>query len=404
MPKVDVRLVKKAPVLVERAVEPRNSLINQGISLPALKTNEPKTDPFLKFSKLQNMRESLVVQTVTSVSRIEPLSTIADILIEGTDRFIPDEPDLDRFITALNTLQNRFSSKASSISTENISEVFGTLDDARRQFPKEVWKNTIKGLILQHPICRILHEDPCTLHSFSKPRGYPGDAELIDFLYRLNENYGSFTRMQRTVLDIITSRPSAVAVRERLRLAATKISEIIAQKPEAKIVALACGHLREIQHITKFTANQTARIIAIDQDPLSLNFLQINYPELNVTCINSNVAALLKGKHYAETANADFFYALGLFDYLSENLAQTTLQLMFSRLNHGGKLLVTNFTSRNPDIGYMETVMDWELIVRDSPDMYSLCKLLPENQVGEIRLYRGCNECIWYLEVTKNNT
>ena len=37
--------------------------------------------------------------------------------------------------------------------------------------------------ILTHPLGELLHRDPFTRRGFDKPRGYAGDAVLIDYLY-----------------------------------------------------------------------------------------------------------------------------------------------------------------------------------------------------------------------------
>jgi hypothetical protein len=288
------------------------------------------------------------------------------------------------------------------LSSEIVAQLFEILCQAKLNCPTPLWKST-KQSILAHPLCDVLHQDPCTFRSFSKPRGYAGDAELIDYLYRLNEDYATLTKVQRHLLDHVADRPSAIAVRERVRIAASLIERLVEMKPTAKIVSLACGHFRELSYLSTPEALKDAEIIGIDQDATSLSLARTTYQAMPVSLINAGVTDLIRGRYFIETANTDFFYALGLFDYLSANMAQSVVQLMFSRLTPGGRLMVTNFTPSNPDIGYMETFMDWELIVREIPEMYSLCQLLPQAQIAEIKLYRGCNQCIWYLEVKKND-
>src|SRR5262249_44121844 len=38
-------------------------------------------------------------------------------------------------------------------------------------------------LCLRHPLRALLHQDPFTYRAYSKPRGYAGDAVLLDFIY-----------------------------------------------------------------------------------------------------------------------------------------------------------------------------------------------------------------------------
>ncbi|MGQ0619692.1 MAG: class I SAM-dependent methyltransferase, partial [Panacagrimonas sp.] len=64
----------------------------------------------------------------------------------------------------------------------------------------------------------------------------------------------------------------------------------------------------------------------------------------------------LRGFHLA--------YAAGLYDYLQEPQAQALTERLFDMLAPGGKLIVPNFLATNRGRGYMESFMDWHLIVR----------------------------------------
>ena len=71
-----------------------------------------------------------------------------------------------------------------NLTKDKIDPLFRFLNEIRLSTNKAEWKALLNKVILAHPISKLLHQDPCTHHSFTKPRGYPGDADLLDFFYR----------------------------------------------------------------------------------------------------------------------------------------------------------------------------------------------------------------------------
>jgi hypothetical protein len=57
---------------------------------------------------------------------------------------------------------------------------------ARREDDPDLWAGYARAC-LNHPVCRLLHQDPLTYRAFSKPRGYAGDAVMMDYIYGLGE-------------------------------------------------------------------------------------------------------------------------------------------------------------------------------------------------------------------------
>ena len=58
------------------------------------------------------------------------------------------------------------------------------LNNIRHQSPD---RRLTAAEIAQHPLCDAIHQDPLTFHAFAKPRGYAGDAELLDYIYKIAE-------------------------------------------------------------------------------------------------------------------------------------------------------------------------------------------------------------------------
>ena len=65
-------------------------------------------------------------------------------------------------------------------------------------------------------------------------------------------------------------------------------------------------------------------------------------------------------------------YSAGLFDYLSDRLAERLVVSMLAMLSPGGKLMIGNFALSCFGRGYMELFLDWKLIYRSVDQLFRL--------------------------------
>jgi chemotaxis methyl-accepting protein methylase len=73
-----------------------------------------------------------------------------------------------------------------------------------------------------------------------------------------------------------------------------------------------------------------------------------------------------------EGSDYDIIYCAGLFDYLSDPVAQLAAVKLFKSLKSGGSLIIGNFNLANPNEVIMDLALDWHLIYRSSNDLQSL--------------------------------
>src|SRR5919206_4118907 len=66
---------------------------------------------------------------------------------------------------------------------EAIHELFTGLTDIRRVSSPAAWAQFAQSDCRRHPVRHLIHQDPISRRSFLKPRGYAGDAVILDFLY-----------------------------------------------------------------------------------------------------------------------------------------------------------------------------------------------------------------------------
>jgi hypothetical protein len=108
-----------------------------------------------------------------------------------------------------------------------------------------------------------------------------------------------------------------------------------------QILSIACGHLREAQEPMAIREKSIGKLIAFDQDLLSLEVIERELDNCSVQTIQGSVTTLVRQKQSFE--NLDLVYAAGLYDYLSQPFATRLTKIMFDMLRSGGKLLVANF-------------------------------------------------------------
>jgi len=253
----------------------------------------------------------------------------------------------------------------------------------------------------RHSLASILDQDPMTRRAFEKPRGYAGDAVMMDFIYGLygyDDAVACASPFGREIFEWSRRTSASESVRLRRRHVADLIDGLAATR-RSDVLAIAAGHLREVELSTAVASRRTGRLVALDADADSLREIATRYGHLGVETVNASVRHLLARK--CSLGSFDFVYASGLFDYLSDSTAAALTARMFELTKPGGRLLIPNFTPRCPEAGYMEAFMAWHLIYRDEFDMTKLVEAIPPQRIASYDIYSDRTGSIVYLLVHK---
>ncbi len=241
-------------------------------------------------------------------------------------------------------------------------------------------------------------QDPYTHRAFTKPRGYAGDAVMLDYNYTGTPPPAT-TPIGAKVFSGSTGSPTGQSVVERRSFIAQKIDTLSQEIHQSRILSIACGHLREAQQSTALRQRAIGEYVALDQDRESLAVVENEQSEFGVRALDASILTLLRQE--VQFKDFDLVYSLGLFDYLEGRIASKLLRLMYSQLAPHGTLLIANFTPETHGRGYMEAFMDWNLIYRDESELISLADQLLEQPPYEI--YRDRLDNIVYLEISKES-
>ncbi len=285
-----------------------------------------------------------------------------------------------------------------------IAELIDFLGVMRDSFRDGTWREAVVPAARGHGVAALVHEDPFTRHSFARPRGYPGDAGLLDFVYRhpaARAAEEAATAGGRAVMAHTVNVTACEAVRQRREILAGRIDEAARRRPGAEVLAIACGHLREAESSLALREGRIGRLVATDQDPVSLGTVA-GYRETVSAAIETrplSVRQVLAARH--DLGLFDLVYAAGLYDYLEERLAARLTRALFARLRPGGRLLVPNFRTGVREEAYMEAYMDWHLLYRSRAEIEAFASEIPPEEVAQFRYFEDESGLIGYLEIER---
>jgi hypothetical protein len=279
--------------------------------------------------------------------------------------------------------------------------VFEECELRRRHLPSSEWRDCIQR-IRQTDLLPLVHEDPFTRRAFQKPRGYAGDAVMMDFIYSREENWPEpeMSPLGRMVFEYTSNADASAGVRARREFIARVLDRTCEKEFKPSCLAIACGHLREAGMSSSVRRRRFADFLAMDADRESLEEVDRCYGRYGVRTQSADIRKLILGR--VDLGRFSLVYSTGLYDYLNDKTAQLLTKHLFDMLLPGGRLVIANFQPRIRDIGYMEACMDWSLVYRDRHDMVGLTSLIDDYELGELCVTREENRNIVFIEIEKS--
>lgn len=281
--------------------------------------------------------------------------------------------------------------------------LFSALRHARATLVPDDWRRFCIDICRTHPVRPLVHQEPFTRRGFEKPRRYAGDAVVLDYVYEDREpsRLGT-TRTGVEINRFLCAQSSITALRGRRDRLARWIDRVSGERADARILSVACGHLRESQRSLAVQQRAVGEFLALDQDVASLGVIDSELGHLGVKPVPGSVKAILHNQMRFE--ELDLIYASGLYDYLSQPIAIRLTGQLFSMLRPGGRLVLANYA--DPPEGaafkaYMEAFMDWWLVYREDSDVAGWMGEIPRNQLRRQELFRDETENLVYLELTR---
>lgn len=272
----------------------------------------------------------------------------------------------------------------------------------RAKSSQALWQHLIP-LAQNHAIADYFLQDPFTRWSSVKPRGYSGDAQLIDFIYghpSLDAEIAKSSAIGLALYETNRNSSASIAVRERRDLLTQHVDEIAGSRGrDTEILTIAAGHLREANRSVALQERRIKRWVALDQDPLSVGSIRRDFADTCIEAVDGSVRSLLTNSH--DLGRFDFVYAAGLYDYLNDKVSIKLTRKCLELLKPNGVFMFANFADDIIADGFMETFMNWALLLRTEQDMWRIIQNSARQDEFEAQVRFGANRNIVYGFIRK---
>ena len=151
-----------------------------------------------------------------------------------------------------------------SVTAPTIQASLPALRTARMKSTYQDWTKLAQQA-LDHPLRDVLHQDPFTYRAFAKPRGYAGDAVLLDFIYGREEGWPvpeNTSEIGKKVFEFTTRSTACEGVRARRGFVADVLDELVDETPRPHVLSIACGHLREAHLSSAVKRRKIGKLVA----------------------------------------------------------------------------------------------------------------------------------------------
>ncbi len=253
---------------------------------------------------------------------------------------------------------------------------------------------------------RELIGGPGWRRSYEKPLGYPGDFQIMNWIYDGAPQGETIKAKFLHQLSLIGSK----AVKTRMDALADLIIRAATPAPRDRafeIVSIGSGPARELEQILSGSSPDSRwRATLVDQEPLALESALSGARRLSaggrldVRALNISFKEMLNPSPLAASfLDKDLIYSAGLVDYLNPLLAQRFVKRLYQFIRPGGKVIIGNVNNLPTGmIWSSEYAVDWSLFFRSREEMLAMANETPDAKVS---IERDSLDAIYFLIVEK---
>ncbi len=227
----------------------------------------------------------------------------------------------------------------------------------------------------------LFYESEMFEKGLKKLRGYPGDFEMMDYVY--NNQFSAKSIFGQYLDHYFLINAYSQAVRGRKNKMKEILVRILSAEENPRIFNVPCGPSRDVlEALSTFTEKIQGEIVCVDNDQEALDFSRNSIAQIK----NSSVVKFLKGnildyvrhpdEHKEELGEFDYVYSIGIADYFPDKFLQRFINFSFNLVKDGGVLIIA-FKIKEKDPSAPLTpkwVCDWEFVPRSYEDSIRVIK------------------------------
>ncbi|MBU0515895.1 MAG: class I SAM-dependent methyltransferase, partial [Proteobacteria bacterium] len=208
-----------------------------------------------------------------------------------------------------------------------------------------------------------------------KPRGYPGDYEILEGIYN---NVSRSTGIGEYLDNLFLNDQLAVAVRSRKDMIREKLwAELEARQGDVSVLNIASGSCREWFELLPLKLEIKLTLICVDFDQMALDHsrkrLEDRARGTEIRFIKENALRLAVRKDNVDRfGKLDISYSFGLYDYLTDKTLKRLLRTQFDLIKPDGKMILTFKDKTRYDGTRHAWFCDWHFVQRSEQGVYDL--------------------------------
>ena len=297
------------------------------------------------------------------------------------------EQDVLKFATFLTELDRRIDSDAIPRKDKvlaQLSEAYDAMHLACSSLEQEILPDEELLQVTQaryrEAIAPWMDRSWMMFNSREKPRGYPGDFEMLEYIYNgrpVSRGLGGYLCLHACNTTL------AKGVIARMQNARDFLIHEVTERAGDKrihIMNVACGPCRELfESELRFLKDHDVCITLIDQEKDALDFVQEkvqtlganNFPTIRVFQHNA-LRMRSAERNIARFDAADVLYSVGLCDYLPDRILIPMLQGWRQTLKPGGAMYVAFKDQLKYDKTSYQWTTDWHFLQRTTEECRDL--------------------------------